>query len=266
MAGVAENGLILHDFEPILVDDVFVAGDGDENVALFGSFHDRHDDKTVHQRFGGFDRIDLGDDDFRAHAFGAHGHALAAPAVADDHDGLGGDDEVGVVHDGFHDRLAGAVAIVEEMLHHRVVDSDHRRAQIAVGFHRFETDDAGGRFFTAAEDFLNEGWMIAVEHGGEIAAVVDEEIWLKFGELFNVEIVFFLGRAVFGEGCDAILHKRSDDVVLCRQRIGTGDSDFCAASLDDERHVGGFRFEVETDDDFFAGEWFCFAVFFFNFV
>ena len=39
-----------------------------------------------------------------------------------------------------------------------------------------------------------------------------------------------------------------------------------AASLDDERHVGGFRFEVETNDDFFAGEWFCFAVFFFNFV
>lgn len=51
-------------------DDVFVAGQGDEDIADFGSFGHGHDFKTVKDGFDGFNRVDFGDDDVSTEAFG----------------------------------------------------------------------------------------------------------------------------------------------------------------------------------------------------
>lgn len=70
---------------------VFVAGQGDEDVAYFGCFGHRHDFKAVEYGFDGADRVDFGDDDAGAEAFSAHSAALTAPAVAGDDDFLADD-------------------------------------------------------------------------------------------------------------------------------------------------------------------------------
>src|SRR5207253_1129301 len=86
--GVGQDGAVAHEREVLGSQDVTVAGDGDEDVALpCGQLHGL-DPEAVHHRFQGPQGVDLGDDDLGAQAPGPAGHALAAVAVAGDHDAL----------------------------------------------------------------------------------------------------------------------------------------------------------------------------------
>ena len=82
VAGVADDGAVLHGLEVVLADDVHVAGQGDEEVADLGGLLHGHDVEAVHGGLQGAHRVHLGDHHLGAHAAGARGHAPAAPAVA----------------------------------------------------------------------------------------------------------------------------------------------------------------------------------------
>jgi len=64
----------------------FISGDGDENVAFFGGIGHRENAKAVHYRFDALHRVNFCNDHVGTVAFGAHGHAASAPAVAGDDD------------------------------------------------------------------------------------------------------------------------------------------------------------------------------------
>ena len=116
VAGVADHGAVLHGGEVLGADDVDVAGDGDEQVAERGGLGDRLDLEAVHGGLEGADRVDLGDDDVRAHAAGPQRDALAAPAVAADDDLPARQQRVGRPDHAVDRALARAVAVVEEVL------------------------------------------------------------------------------------------------------------------------------------------------------
>ena len=151
------DGAVFHFLEVIVGDDDLVAGDGDEHVADFGGFAHGHHAEAVHHGFDGLRRIDFGDDDVGAVALGAHGHAAPAPAVARNHNVQAREQQVRGANDAVQRGLAGAVAIVEEVLGERVVDGDDRKLQRAVLGHRAQADHAGGGFFGAADDVLHAG-------------------------------------------------------------------------------------------------------------
>ena len=117
-----------------------------------GGLGDRLDLEAVHRGLEGADRVDLGDDHVRAHAAGPQRDALAAPAVAADHDLAAGQQRVGGADDAVDRALAGAVAVVEEVLGLGVVDGDDRQLEHAVLLHRPQPDHAGGRLFHAGDD------------------------------------------------------------------------------------------------------------------
>jgi len=60
MAGVGENGTVLHHLEVLAVDDVDVAGYRHEDVALAGGLPHPHDSEAVHRRLESLNGIDLG--------------------------------------------------------------------------------------------------------------------------------------------------------------------------------------------------------------
>src|SRR5271156_3903460 len=144
VAGVTYDGSALHDFEVLAANDVLVAGYGDEDIAFFGGVDHGHDAEAVHDSFNSLHRIDFGDDDVGAEALGAHGGAAPAPAVAGDDDFQTGEKNVGGANDAIECGLTGAVAVVEEVLGHGIVDGDDRIFKCAVLGHGAETDDAGG--------------------------------------------------------------------------------------------------------------------------
>ena len=82
VAGVGEDGAVLHGLEVLGGDDAAAAGDGDEHVPGLRCLPHGHDLKAVHHSLQRADRVGLGDDDLGPQTLGPHGDALAAPAVA----------------------------------------------------------------------------------------------------------------------------------------------------------------------------------------
>src|SRR5690606_37234050 len=112
------------------------------------------------------------------HAAGPVCQAAAAPAVASDHEVLASQQHVGGADDAVHRRLAGAVAVVEEVLGHGVVHRNHGELQSAVGGHRLEADDAGGGFFGAADDGFEQVTAVLVQLADQVSAVIHGQVRL----------------------------------------------------------------------------------------
>ncbi len=134
------------------INDVDVTGHGAEDVANFGSLFHRHDFVTVHDRFERLERVHFGDDDQRTHAARTRGETASAPAVTGDDEALACQQDVGGADDAVHGGLPRAVAVVEEMLGHGIVDGDDGELKHLVGCHGAQADDACGGLFGAADD------------------------------------------------------------------------------------------------------------------
>ena len=104
------------------------------------------------------------------------GDAAADPAIAGDDHLAAGEQDVGGPQDAVDGRLAGAVAVVEEVLGLGLVDGDDREAKRAVGGHRLEPDDAGGRLLGPGQDLRQLARPLAVEQRHEVAAVVHGQL------------------------------------------------------------------------------------------
>ena len=157
---------------------MLVAGRGAEDVADRGRLGHRHHLVAVHQRLERPHRVDLGDDHVRAHAARAHRDAAPDPAVARDDEPLAGEQDVRRADDPVDRRLAGAVAVVEEVLRLRVVDGDDREAERAVGLDRLQADDAGRRLLDAGDDVAELLAAGGVQDADHVGAVVHRQLRL----------------------------------------------------------------------------------------
>src|SRR5215218_8015129 len=108
-------------------------------------------------------RSDLADDHRRARAACALGDAAAGEAVAEQDEGVPGEQQVGGAQDAVERRLAGAVAVVERPLGERLVDREHRTAQAALCLQPPQAQQAGGRLLGAADQAV--GRLAAVDGG-----------------------------------------------------------------------------------------------------
>ena len=115
----------------LLGEDIFVAGDGAENVADLGSLFHAHHPEAVHYGLEGFSRIDLGDNHFGSSAPRAGSKTASAPAIAGDHEFRSREQKVCGADNAINRGLSRAVAIVEQVLRVGIVDGDDRITQHA---------------------------------------------------------------------------------------------------------------------------------------
>ena len=176
--------------------------------------------------------------------------ALAHPAVAGDDDLATGEQDVRGAQDAVDRRLAGAVAVVEEVLGLGLVDGHDREAERAVGGHRPEADDAGRRLLGAGEDLRDLRRPLPVEQRDEVAAVVHGHLRVRVGDRVEVGVVGVAVLAAAGEGGDPVLgHQRRGDVVLGRERVRGRQDDLGAAGLQRAHQVGGLGGDVQARAD-----------------
>ena len=159
-----------------------------------------HHLEAVHQRLEGADRVDLDDRDVRAVAGHPRRDPLAHPAVAGDDDLAAGDEDVRRPQDPVERALAGAVAVVEEVLGLGLVDRDDREAEGVVGGHRPQPDDAGRRLLGPGEDLRDLAGPLAVEQRHEVAAVVHRQLRMGVGDRVEVRVVGVAVLAAAGVG------------------------------------------------------------------
>src|SRR5204862_4830148 len=126
VARVREDRAVLEARDRLLAEYVEVAGRRDEEVATPRGSGDVRDLESVHRGLERAKRVDLDDDDDRTHAAKPRGDASSDPAVARDHGGLAREEEIRRAEDAVDGGLAGAVAVVEEVLGERVVHRDDR--------------------------------------------------------------------------------------------------------------------------------------------
>ena len=192
-------------------------------------------------------RIDLGDDHPGAHALGPHGQTPAAPAVARHHQDAAGKQAVGGPDDAIDGALAGAVAVVEEILGVGVVHRDHGVAQHPVHGHGLQADNPGGGLFAAAPDARDEFLALGMDGEDQVGPVVHTDLGFEIQSLVDVAVI---GVAVFpldGEGGDLlVLGEKRGHVVLGAQGVTGAQGELGAAGLEGHHQRRSFGGDVQA--------------------
>ena len=210
----------------------------------------RHHVEAVHGGLERAQRIHLGDDHASAHAARAAGEPAAAPAVAADDEHAAGQQHVGRADDAVERRLAGAVAVVEEMLGLRVVDGDHGEGEPALGLERAQADDAGRRLLGGGHHVGQRVVARGVHQPDHVGAVVDAEVRLGVDRGVEMAVVAVGVDPPDREHADAVVHDhRRGDLVLCRERVRGAQHDLGPRRLERAHEVRRLRRDVLTGRD-----------------
>jgi len=202
------------------VEDVNVTRSAAEDMSFPRRLHHRHHPEAVHYSFQSTQRIHLGDDDVGAHAFGAHGDALAAPAVAAHHEVLAGQQHVGGADDTVNGALARAIAVIEEVLRHRIVDRDDRELELTLRRHGPQPDHAGSRLFCAAHHVVQQFAALHVQHGDQVHAVVHGEVRTAVEHAVQVRVVLVRRFTLDGVHRHLVMDdQRRSHIILSAQRV-----------------------------------------------
>ena len=249
VAGVGEDGPVLHRLKMRGRDDAAAAGDGDEDITDLCRLAHGHDLIAVHHGLQGTHGIGLGHDDLGPHALGAHAHALAAPAVAGDHHVLARDDEIRRAHDAVPHGLARAVAVVEHVLAVGFVYHHHREAQLPGLVHGPQAVDAGGGLLTAADHPGDQVPVFRVHQMDEVAPVVDDEVWPMLEYAAEAVLIFLHGAAVVGKDLyPAGSHSRGH-IVLRGQGIAARDIHLGPALFQHTAEIGRLGLHMHRQGD-----------------
>jgi hypothetical protein len=181
--------------------------------------------------------------------------ALADPAVARDHHLASRDKDVCRAQDAIDRRLAGSVAVVEEVLGLGLVDRHDREAKCLVGGHGLEPDHPGGRFLCAGEDLLYLRRPLAVEERDKVTAIVHRDLGVRVGDAVEVRVVGIAVLAAAGERRDAVLgNERGGHVILGRERVRGREHDRRPAGFKRAHQVGRLGRDVQARPDAHAIE------------
>ena len=105
------------------------------------------------------------------------------------------------------------------MLAVRIIDRNHREFEHAVSRHRLETNDAAGRFLTAAPDLRGKLRTSFVNAADQIRAVIDDDVRLVLQRHFDVSCVFLRCRRMISVNMQTVVSQRCRDLVLRAERV-----------------------------------------------
>ena len=167
------------------------AGAGDHDVRVGQRVRERRDAVAVEVRLERRDRVDLDDGYLAADALGVAREPLADPAVADHAEALARAREVRQPQDRGDRRLAGAVAVVVQVLRPGVVRGHGRERQLPVGLERAQAQHARRRLLAHAAQPRDEVGPLPDDPRRQLGAVVDDDLWLEIGrgEQVGLELV-----------------------------------------------------------------------------
>jgi len=198
---VADNGVVGHSLEVDTSQNVTAAGGGDEDLTLRSSV--LHGDNLVAGNGGleSVDGVNLSDENASTHAVESLGTALSDITEASDDGDLASNHDIGGTLDTVDERLTAAVEIVELGFCDRVVDVDGGDEQTLALQHAVEVVDTGGGLLGHAVAILEHLWVLLVDEGSQVAAIVEDEVQalavVEGGELLlEAPLVLLLGLAL----------------------------------------------------------------------
>ena len=143
--------------------------------------------------------------------------------------------------------MAGAVAVVEQVLGVGVVDRDDGETQHAFFGHGAQANHAGGGFFGAADHAFERVLALGVQQGDEVGAVVHGDVGLVVDGGQDVAVVGVVVLALDGEDRNIVIaHQAGGHVILRGERIGGAQHYVGAAVPQADGQVRGFGGDVQA--------------------
>src|SRR6266700_944628 len=135
MAGIGDDGAILHASQLLSINTVDVVLHSDTNIPESSRLYAREHTVAIHHCFQSTSRINFGHDHICAHTVGARGYTAATPAITEDNNGTTRQQDVGRAYDGIYRTLSRTVAVVKHVLGIGFVDRQDGEAQDTVFLH-----------------------------------------------------------------------------------------------------------------------------------
>ena len=150
--------------------------------------------------------------------------------------------------------LAGAVAVVEQVLAVRVVHEHHRELQGTGAVHRLEAQDAGGRLLAAADHVRDQVRELLVHQRHQVSPIVDDDVRAHFQHAAEVRLVLLHRGAVDGEHVQPCMGQSGRHVVLGGQRVAARGVHLGAAGGEAQAQARRLRLHMDAQRDLEAGE------------
>ena len=152
-----------------------------------------------------------------------------------------GPEDVGGTRDAVQRGLAGAVAIVKEVLGVSIIHGDDGVHELALLREAAEANNAGCGLFAAAAEALDKILPLTMNGCDEVCAVVHCDGGVAVKRLVDVLVVRLRVLTVDGENGDAVIgDERCGNIVLRRERVGRAQANLRATLLEGEHEVGRF--------------------------
>ena len=146
--------------------------------------------------------------------------------------------------------MPGAVAVVEQMLGHGIVDRDDRVSEGTLRRHGAQPDDARSRLLRAALDIGQHFSTALVQLADQIRAVVQGYLRSRVDYRIDVPVVAPGVFAPHREDRDlVVLDQRGRDVILGAQRVAGTECHTCATGTQYPDQIGRFRGHVQAGTD-----------------
>ena len=143
--------------------------------------------------------------------------------------------------------MAGAVAVVEQVLGVGVIDRDDGETQYAFFGHGAQADHAGRGFFGAADHAFERVLALGVQQGDQVGAVVHGDLGLVVDGGQDVAVISVVVLTLDGEDRNIVVaHQAGSNVVLGGERIRGAEHDIGAAIFQTDSQVRGFGGDVQT--------------------
>ena len=109
--------------------------------------------------------------------------------------------------------MTGAIAIIEEVLGHGIVDSDDRKVEHIIRSHGTQTNHTGCRFFRAADNILEKFAAVLMNRRNEIRTIVHGHLRFVIQRRADVLVISHIIFAFDGKGGDFV------HIDQCRSNI-----------------------------------------------
>src|SRR5690606_20412275 len=229
VAGVCQDGTILHLGNILLNNDILAACRSYEYVAYLGGLVHLGYRKTIKLCLECGYRINLCDYDVCSKAGSPSGNALAYVSIPSYHYILSRHQYVRGAYYAVKCRLTCAINIVKIMLRFGVVDGNNGICQLSGLLHGPQPDYSCGRFLRASADRL---WCAFMHFNCQVGSVVDCDMRINLHGGANVLIIFLRGDASACKYCDSlILRQRGRYVILCTEGVTAAPRKFGSGGL-----------------------------------
>lgn len=191
--GVINNCFIFYNGKMFRMNNVFVVGDGDEDVFLVGSFGYGYDLEIIYGGFNCWYGINFGDNYVSFYVFGLYGDFFIILVIVSYYNGFIGQENIGGLDDIVQGGLVGVIVVVIKMFGVCIVNVYGGEGEYFIVEYGLQMYNISGGFFGGVNDVIELVLLFLYQGGYYVVIVVNDDVGVVIQcNLYMVVIGFII--------------------------------------------------------------------------